>query len=234
MLRLLVDSLHREAAEADSGAQDQTPEKPKLVMENHIENTTEDFENKLDRGLTCLVLAGLEGNLAPDMQKHAEAFAVAVRPPIDSPSLNKDAKAKVKKQRLCIRESFKNMLSRGIPKVCDTDAHSLTECRTFYTHIQNLLTSDAKAQDLVTRAYLGGFCTDAAVSPQRQQSSIEAEPLVDVKPVLENLTNLKTKPKQKNKQMLVEEEDLDSLLAEFGVAVKGETKKAKNMKRAKQ
>lgn len=235
MLRRLVDSLRVEAREAGSNIEkagskieeEQTPEKSKLVKDTSFENDMEAFENKLDLGLTCLVLAGLEDSLTSDMQKRAQALAIAVRPPLGSAPLSKDVKAKIKKQRLAVRDALKSMVSNGIPNV---DTQALTQNTDFCTKLRATLMN--RTADLVKQGYLGGFTIDEEVKPESLGGFTQDQKIIDVKPVLK--TNLKTKPEKMSKQKPAVEEDLDSLLTEFGIILTQEkTGKGKNKKSVK-
>jgi hypothetical protein len=234
MLHALVAALRREAGGPEPSAE-QTPEKSKLVKGVNLENqhVTEAVESKLDRGLTCLVLAGLEGGLMPDMQKRAQALAVAVRPPVGSAPLTKDVKAKVKKQRLSIRDAFKALVSTGIPNIAHTDTQALAQKSNFCMKLRTVVSAEEEeTEELVEQGYFGGFSFDAHSEEMNKRQHTHDTNVINLKPVLK--TNLKAKPEKpekKNKQnMVLEEEDLDSLLTEFGVVLTAE-KTAKGKKK---
>jgi len=179
-------------------------------------------ELRLDLGLTCAVFTGLEGEVSKETRDILTALAIGIRPPPDTQILNKDVKNRVKKQRLIVREAFQTALSASLPEGGEKDdlkalRASSELCARLRQAVACLGDSDAVAETLKA-GFLGGFdpntVTLAPVAVVKEVEQREVEPIVG------------KKAGKKGKAAEKEPEDLDSLLAEFGVQ-NSEKKKGK-------
>jgi len=193
-------------------------------------------ELHVDLGIACLALAQ-DGS---DRALLSTAFAVAIRPPYESPELSKETKARVKKQRLRVRTAMLKIL-RQQAKPGKEDKAALPG------KLSDLVASAAEASllggetatmgssaELLWESFLSGFDMEAAAqgkaasvtaaeAPQAQQEEETAEP--EAAPAEEVAPKAGKKGKKAAKQPAVEE-DLDALLSEFGLEAKAEGKSA--------